>query len=109
MVGQEDWSALIPMDRALRLKAIKINVLLCGAISCRMEDLVRRQGIQLIAWLAGDVPAILKAFGDGTIMEPQYAMPGTQLCRRRRHIRHRRLGQNQTRSLKTKEDAPCQG
>jgi predicted Fe-Mo cluster-binding NifX family protein len=87
MVAQEDWSGLAAPVRSVRLKQCEVDVLLCGAISCGIEDHVHRQGIRLIAWLAGELPEILSAFRAGTIMEPCYAMPGTLVCRRRRQMR----------------------
>ena len=109
LVGQEDWSTVMPMARALRLKQMDVRVLLCGAISCQMEDLIKQQGIQVIPWLAGEIPTILRAFGDGTILEPQFAMPGTQMCRKQRQTRRRGCCQKETRISETgKENISCQ-
>jgi predicted Fe-Mo cluster-binding NifX family protein len=87
MIAQEDWSGLAAQARSVRLKECGVDVLLCGAISCGIEEQVHRQGIRLIAWLAGDLPQVLTAFQDGSIMDPCYAMPGTLLCRKRRQMR----------------------
>lgn len=106
LIAQEDWSAVSRQARAIRLKELGVDVLLCGAISCSIEDQVHLRGIQLVAWLAGEVPKVLSAFRDGTIMEPEFAMPGTLMCRTRRHMR-RGLGaqmqRNRYSTLQTKE------
>lgn len=109
MIDQQDWSTASQQGRVARLTELGVDVLLCGAISCGMEDQVHERGVQVIAWLAGEVPAILRAFRDGTVMEPAYAMPGTLLCRGRRQMRRRRHGKHETAGLKAKEKTKCQG
>ncbi len=86
-IADQDWSTVSRPDRVYRLKELQIDILLCGAISCGMEDQIHRRGIRLITWLAGEVPIILTAYGAGTVMEPEYAMPGTLGCRKRRKRR----------------------
>ncbi len=92
LIGQEDWSRIAAQGRSVRLKELEIDVLLCGAISCGIEDQIHLQGIRLIAWLAGDLPDVLTAFQSGRIMDPCYAMPGTLLCRQRRQMRQGNRG-----------------
>ncbi len=92
LVGQEDWSRMAAPVRSVRLKELEVDVLLCGAISCGIEDQIHLQGIQLIAWLAGDLADVLTAFRNGRIMDPVYAMPGTLLCRQRRQMRQGNSG-----------------
>lgn len=104
MVAQEDWSGLAACARSVRLKERGVDVLLCGAISCGVEDQVHRQGIRLVAWVAGDLPAVLTAFRDGSIMDPCYAMPGTLLCRKRRQMRlGSRTGKNRMPGCRVRE------
>jgi predicted Fe-Mo cluster-binding NifX family protein len=78
--ASEDWSLTSRHGRALRLKELGVEMLLCGGISNSMEEQVRICGIQLVPWLAGEVPRILEAFREGTIDSPQFAMPGTRGC-----------------------------
>ena len=87
LIAQEDWSRTGAQVRSVCLKELGVDVLLCGAISCGIEDQIHRQGIRLIAWLAGDLADVLTAFRNGSIMDPVYAMPGTLLCRQRRQMR----------------------
>jgi predicted Fe-Mo cluster-binding NifX family protein len=103
VVAREDWSAFSRQGRAVRLKELGVEVLLCGGISCGIEDQIHLNGIRLVSWLAGDVPAILTAFRKGKIMNPEYAMPGTLLCRQRRQMRRRRNHRSQSGSVKAKE------
>jgi predicted Fe-Mo cluster-binding NifX family protein len=106
LVAQEDWSMVSRQARAVRLKELGVDVLLCGAISCSIEDQVHLNGIELVAWLAGDVPKVLSAFREGTIMESEFAMPGTLMCRQRRRTRRGLRAQTQENGssrLQTKE------
>lgn len=109
MVAQEDWSGLSAQRRAARLKEMNVDVLLCGGISCWIEDQIHLRGIRLIAWLAGDVPKILEAFKEQTITDPEYAMPGTLMCRRRRRMRREGGGAHRPGAFASKESKPCQG
>ncbi len=112
LVAEQDWSTVSRQARALRLKELGIYVLLCGAISCGIEDQIHGQGIRLVAWLAGEVPTILKAYREGSVMDPEYAMPGTLVCRQRRQRRRglrAQMQRNQSATLKTKEKKSCQG
>jgi predicted Fe-Mo cluster-binding NifX family protein len=79
LVG-EDWSALSRFARAYRLKMLRVELLVCGGISGCLETLVRRNGIDVLPWIAGDVWEVLAALRTGTISDPRYAMPG-RLCR----------------------------
>jgi predicted Fe-Mo cluster-binding NifX family protein len=84
LLQREEWAALPRMSRAARLAELKVELLVCGGISCWMEDQIRRYGIRMIPWIAGDVWEVLAALRQGQILEPQYAMPGRGACTRRR-------------------------
>jgi predicted Fe-Mo cluster-binding NifX family protein len=86
LMSDEDWSAVSQKARVSRLRDLHVDVLLCGGISCWLEDQVHLQGIRLVAWLAGDLPQVLTAFREGTIMDPEYAMPGTLMCKKHRQM-----------------------
>lgn len=75
-ISVEDWSHANRHNRPARLKELEIDTLLCGGISCRMEERIRALDIELTPWLAGEVNEILAAFREGRISDPQYAMPG---------------------------------
>jgi predicted Fe-Mo cluster-binding NifX family protein len=112
LVAQDDWSTVSRQARAARLKELGVDVLLCGGISCGIEDQIHGQGIGLVAWLAGEVPKILKAYREGRSMDPEYAMPGTLVCRQRRQRRRgirAQIQRNQDATPKSKEKKSCQG
>jgi predicted Fe-Mo cluster-binding NifX family protein len=83
LVHNEDWAALPRLSRTARLIELKVELLVCGGISCWMEDEIRLHGIRLIPWIVGDVRDVLTALKNGRIAEPQYAMPGRAGCVRR--------------------------
>ncbi len=84
VVSEEDWSMLPRPARAVRLNELLIQCLICGGISCWMEDQIRKHDIWMIPWISGDIWEVLGAVRNGMIHEPRYAMPGRGACRRRR-------------------------
>jgi len=88
LLQNDNWAALPRESRSARLKELQVELLVCGGISCWMEDQVRRYGIRMIPWVAGDVWEVLAALREGRISDPQYAMPGRAGCM------GRRLGKN---------------
>ncbi len=84
LLENENWDALPRVSRAARLIELKVELLVCGGISCWMEEQIRRHGIRMIPWVAGDVWEVLAALKLGRLFEPQYAMPGRAGCMRRR-------------------------
>uniref|UniRef100_A0A7C4ARW2 Dinitrogenase iron-molybdenum cofactor biosynthesis domain-containing protein n=1 Tax=Desulfomonile tiedjei TaxID=2358 RepID=A0A7C4ARW2_9BACT len=82
-VGSEDWSSLARHLRPDRLVQLSIETVLCGGISCWMNDQITARGLTLIPWLSGNVQEILMAYRNGAIFAPEYAMPGWTGCRAR--------------------------
>ena len=66
----------IPMQKALRLSALGINTLVCGAISQPMQALISAYGIQVIPFVAGDLAEVIQAWLNGEIEHARFAMPG---------------------------------
>ncbi|MHB0959465.1 MAG: NifB/NifX family molybdenum-iron cluster-binding protein [Pirellulaceae bacterium] len=76
-----------PHERARRLAELGVHVLVCGAISWLLEALLANKGIRVIPLKCGEVEEILHAFGDGTLEDGRFSMPG---CRRQRWCRRNR-------------------
>lgn len=85
-VASQDWSTLPRIARPGRLKELMVDLLVCGGISCWMEEQILRSGIRLIPWIAGEVRDVLTAVRQGRICDPCYLMPGRGQCRRRRQL-----------------------
>lgn len=83
LLRDENWSMLPRLARPGRLRELTVELLVCGGISCCMEDQVRRHGIGLIPWIAGNIGEVLAAIRTGKITDPRYAMPGRLGCARR--------------------------
>jgi len=82
-VQEEDWTLVPSLSRTGRLVELKVELVVCGGISCWMEEQIRRHGIQLIPWIAGDLWDVLGALREGRLHEPRFAMPGRAGCARR--------------------------
>jgi predicted Fe-Mo cluster-binding NifX family protein len=77
-----------PERRAALLVASRVQVLLCGAISRPLLDMLSSQGIKVTPFLTGRIEDIVRAFQCGELADPRFIMPGC--CRGRGHGRGRR-------------------
>ncbi|MFH0823476.1 MAG: hypothetical protein V2B18_12050 [Pseudomonadota bacterium] len=82
-VAEHDWSAVPRMARPARLQEQVVDLLVCGGISCVLEDQIRRSGILVIPWVAGAVSDVMAALRQGRINDPCWLMPGRGRCRMR--------------------------
>lgn len=81
-----------PLDRAVHLKALRIDVLICGALSRSTAHRVEASGIRLIPFVRGPVEEVIAAFRENRLEGERYLLPGCQaiaegkgkFCRRRR-------------------------
>ncbi|OPZ14857.1 MAG: Dinitrogenase iron-molybdenum cofactor [candidate division BRC1 bacterium ADurb.BinA364] len=71
-----------PMQKALRLSEIGIEILVCGAISRPLRDVIVSYGVQVIPFIAGDLREVIEAWMRGRLRADSFAMPGC--CGRRR-------------------------
>ena len=75
-----------PVQRALYLAEIGVNVLICGAVSRSLHAMIQARGMEIHPFVSGDLADVLQAYRDGQLDTPDFAMPG---CR---GMRHRHLG-----------------
>jgi predicted Fe-Mo cluster-binding NifX family protein len=68
--------------RVDQLVELDVDVLLCGAISRQLADMVAASGIRLVPWLTGEAEGVLQWYLTGKPIEPRFLMPG---CDRQRH------------------------
>jgi len=83
LTADQDWSVVPRLARPKCLQELMVELLICGGISCWMEDQINRHGIRIIPWVAGGVREVLEACRQGRISDPCYTMPGRGKCRRR--------------------------
>ncbi len=72
---QEDFDVAGLSQRVQIFDRQGIGVLICGAISQELANIVEAGGIRLIPFLAGDVEKILQTFARGRSISA-FAMPG---------------------------------
>jgi len=71
-----------PGGRAVRLAELGVGVLVCGAISQPLQAAIAAQGITVVAFVAGPVDEVVRAWLQGDLARGRFDMPGC--CRRRR-------------------------
>ncbi len=84
---------LSPWHRGHFFKRAGLNVVVCGAISKYLMELLQELGIEVIAFTAGEAEEIKRAFLENRLFKTTYAMPGCQKMRRGLLRRCRMQGQ----------------
>lgn len=64
------------LKRADMLKQLGVGVLICGAISKPLEDMIHKLRIQILPCVTGTTEEILNAYKTGRLHFTKYAMPG---------------------------------
>ena len=82
-------SQLLP-QRVGQLKRFEVDVLVCGAISRALANMVTASGIQLLPYVTGRVDNVLQAYLAGQLVRPEFSMPGCWLGARKGFGRRRR-------------------
>lgn len=81
-----------PAQKVDRLQTLKIETLICGAISAPLREELVARGVRVIAFVAGDVDEVLLAFAAEMLPDPRFSMPGCGGRRRQMHRRRRFRG-----------------
>jgi len=76
--------------RTNKLNDLRVNVLVCGAISQALAQMVTASGIQLLPYVTGRADEVLQAYMTGTLVQRRFAMPGCWSGARRGFSRWRR-------------------
>ena len=63
-------------SKTMRLTGLGVDTLICGAISRPLAYMITTAGINLIAWISGQVEDVLQAFLRGNLFDIQFLMPG---------------------------------
>jgi predicted Fe-Mo cluster-binding NifX family protein len=76
-------------NRASRFSELSIDIVICGAISQPLAELLRAAGISVYPCIIGDVEDVLRSYLDGQVSDPKFFMPGYTgpAGRRKRHGR----------------------
>lgn len=62
--------------RAARLAELHLDLLICGAVSRPLAELIAAAGVPVQPWIAGEVEDVLQALTTGRLDRPRYRMPG---------------------------------
>ena len=84
------------LQRVGQIKKLEVDVLVCGAISRVLANMITASGIQLLPYVTGRVDDVLQAYLNGQLVQPEFTMPGCWPGARkgfgRRQRGHRRRG-----------------
>ena len=76
--------------RAQAIANLGIEVLICGAISRSLAEMLALSGVRVVPWISGEVDEVLEAFCCGEPACARFLMPGCRGGRRGRDGRRRR-------------------
>jgi len=77
-------------ERAAKLKQLGVGVLICGAISRTLAEMINASGIRVLPFVTGSTEQIMNAYKTGQLSQPQYTLPGFWPGARRSFRRRRR-------------------
>ena len=77
-------------QRVGKLKSLEVDVLVCGAISRVLANMVTASGIQVLPYVTGSIDDVLQAYLTGQLVKPEFSMPGCWPGARRGFGRRRR-------------------
>ena len=77
-------------QRAVQLKNLGVDVLVCGAISQELATMVLSSGIEVLPFVTGNVQDVLGAYVAGQLRGPRFSMPGYRFGTFKGFGRHRR-------------------
>ncbi len=66
----------LPAAKAGVLVAHKVDVLVCGAVSRSMHDVIAACGIEVRPFMGGDVAELIPAWRDGRLDQERFRLPG---------------------------------
>ena len=65
-------------SRAIQLKEMGVDVLICGAIARPLEAVIVEAGITVHPFVRGPVQEIIAAYGNGQLHKAAFMLPGCQ-------------------------------
>jgi predicted Fe-Mo cluster-binding NifX family protein len=77
------------LKRADKLKQLGVGILICGAISRPLAEMLNSLRIEVLPCVRGSSEEVLNAYKTGQLNFPKYAMPGCWKGARKGRCRHR--------------------
>jgi predicted Fe-Mo cluster-binding NifX family protein len=72
----EDFVEQDPFQKIARLAELRVQTLVCGAVSRPVAGAASAYGIRMIPFVAGNVEQVIAAFLTGSLLSPTFCMPG---------------------------------
>ena len=93
---QHTLSETGPFQKGAQLADLGVQTLVCGAISRPLHEWLLARGINVVAFVAGELREVMQAWQNGTLESSAFAMPG---CGRRMRGMGRGMGAGMGRGL----------
>jgi predicted Fe-Mo cluster-binding NifX family protein len=62
--------------RLCQLEELEVDVLICGAISRNLGNMIMESGIKVLPYVTGSVENVLSAYLADELVNPEFSMPG---------------------------------
>jgi len=66
----------LPVQKALRLAELGVDVLVCGAISRNLYETIVAYGVRIIPFVTGELDEVIQAWDSGELDGESFIMPG---------------------------------
>lgn len=88
VIGQTGrrFSSDDPHERAMRLATLQVDQLVCGAITRSTHDALTDRGIEVVSFVSGDLPHVMRTWVSNHFNDKNPQLPG---CRKGIRIQHR--------------------
>jgi hypothetical protein len=63
-------------NRCVRIQALEIQILICGAVSRLFSGMLHGVGVQVISGISGGAEDVLRAYHHEGLSDPKFLMPG---------------------------------
>lgn len=64
------------ISKAAKLRELGVHVLLCGAISKPLENMIVTSGIKVISFVKGTIDEVVEAYFAGRLLDAHFLLPG---------------------------------
>jgi predicted Fe-Mo cluster-binding NifX family protein len=78
--GETHLQGIDFIRKCSQIKEMRVDLLICGAVSRHFGMMLAHTGVRVIPWIAGSAEEVLNAYMNGKLFSPRYIMPG---CRRK--------------------------
>ncbi|MCK4999334.1 MAG: NifB/NifX family molybdenum-iron cluster-binding protein [Anaerohalosphaera sp.] len=63
-------------QRADQLKNLKVDIVICGAVSRALAEMVTASGVKVLPFVTGSVDDVVRAYLSQQLDNPEFTMPG---------------------------------